>query len=56
MIESRVSAVCENIAAKLSGRPASAQATWNAICLAHFGDAGAAAFLALLAIPPRTLT
>jgi len=55
MIESMVSAVCENIAAELSGRPASAQATWNAICLADFGDAGAA-FVALPEIPPRNLT
>ncbi|MDY6944253.1 MAG: NAD(P)/FAD-dependent oxidoreductase, partial [Pseudomonadota bacterium] len=33
----------------------SAQATWNAICLADFGDTGAA-FVALPEIPPRNVT
>jgi sulfide:quinone oxidoreductase len=55
MIESMVSAICENIAADLAGKPALAQATWNAICLADFGDTGAA-FVALPEIPPRNLT
>ncbi|MES1190195.1 MAG: FAD/NAD(P)-binding oxidoreductase [Steroidobacter sp.] len=55
MIESMVSAICENIAADLSGKPATAQATWNAICLADFGDTGAA-FVALPQIPPRNVT
>ncbi len=55
MIESMVSAICENIAADLSGRPATAEATWNAICLADFGDTGAA-FVALPEIPPRNVT
>ena len=55
MIESMVSAICENIAADLSGKPAIAQATWNAICLADFGDTGAA-FVALPQIPPRNVT
>ncbi|MDE2221426.1 MAG: NAD(P)/FAD-dependent oxidoreductase, partial [Gammaproteobacteria bacterium] len=55
MIESMVSAICENIVAELSGRPAGAQATWNAICLADFGDTGAA-FVALPEIPPRNVT
>ncbi len=55
MIESMVSAICENIAAELAGQPASAQATWNAICLADFGDTGAA-FVALPEIPPRNVT
>ena len=55
MIESMVSAVCENIAAEIAGRPATAEATWNAICLADFGDTGAA-FVALPEIPPRNLT
>lgn len=55
MIESMVSAVCENIVAELAGKPATAQATWNAICLADFGDTGAA-FVALPQIPPRNLT
>ncbi len=55
MIESMVSAICSNIVAELQGKPALAQATWNAICLADFGDTGAA-FVALPEIPPRNLT
>src|SRR5690606_38856585 len=42
MIESMVSAICENILADIEDRPAIARATWNAICLADFGDTGAA--------------
>ena len=55
MIESMVTAIAENIAAELAGRPATAEATWNAICLADFGDTGAA-FVALPEIPPRNVT
>jgi len=55
MIESMVSAIGENIAADLAGRPADAKATWNALCLADFGDSGAA-FVAMPQIPPRNLT
>jgi sulfide:quinone oxidoreductase len=55
MIESMVSAVVENITAELTGRSPTARATWNAICLADFGDTGAA-FVALPEIPPRNLT
>lgn len=55
MIESMVSAICENIAAELRGETAQAQATWNAICIADFGDSGAA-FVALPQIPPRNVT
>ncbi|MGE0188690.1 MAG: NAD(P)/FAD-dependent oxidoreductase [Steroidobacteraceae bacterium] len=55
MIESMVSAICENIYADLQGKPAEARATWNAICLADFGDTGAA-FVALPQIPPRNVT
>jgi sulfide:quinone oxidoreductase len=55
MIESMVSAICENVAADVAGKPASARATWNAICLADFGDTGAA-FVALPQIPPRNVT
>jgi sulfide:quinone oxidoreductase len=50
-----VSAICENIAAEIKGKPAEARATWNAICLADFGDSGAA-FVALPQIPPRNVT
>lgn len=55
MIESMASAICENIAAEIAGKPADSQATWNAICLADFGDTGAA-FVALPEIPPRNVT
>lgn len=55
MIESMVSAICENITAEIEGRAGKAQATWNAICLADFGDTGAA-FVALPEIPPRNVT
>jgi len=55
MIESMVSAICENIAADIANKPAEARATWNAICLADFGDTGAA-FVALPQIPPRNVT
>lgn len=55
MIESMVSAICENIAAEVAGKKAEARATWNAICLADFGDTGIA-FVALPQIPPRNVT
>lgn len=55
MIESMVTATAQNIKADLEGREAKAEATWNAICLADFGDTGAA-FVALPQIPPRNLT
>lgn len=55
MIESMVSATASNIAAEIAGKPATAQATWNAICLADFGDTGVA-FVALPQIPPRNVT
>lgn len=55
MIESMVSAVAANISAEVEGKPPVAEATWNAICLADFGDTGAA-FVALPQIPPRNTT
>ncbi len=55
MIESMVSAICANIAADIAGRPQTARATWNAVCLADFGDTGIA-FVALPQIPPRNVT
>jgi len=55
MIESMVSAIAANIAADLAGKPATARGTWNALCLADFGDSGAA-FVAMPQIPPRNLT
>lgn len=54
MIESMVSAICGNIRADIEGRAPAAKATWNAICLADFGDTGVA-FVALPQLPPRNL-
>jgi len=54
MIETMVTAIAHNIAAELSGQPATAKGTWNAICLADMGDTGAA-FVALPQIPPRNV-
>ena len=55
MIESMCTAIVHNIQAELQGKPATAEATWNAICLADMGDTGAA-FVALPQIPPRNVT
>lgn len=55
MIESMISAIVHNIAADIDGRPVDTEASWNAICLADFGDTGAA-FVALPQIPPRNTT
>lgn len=54
MIETMVSAIVHNIAADIAGQPATATATWNAICLADMGDTGAA-FVALPQMPPRNV-
>jgi len=54
MIETMVTALAHNITDELAGRPATAKATWNAICLADMGDTGAA-FVALPQIPPRNV-
>jgi sulfide:quinone oxidoreductase len=54
MIESMVTATAENIEAELNGRQPTSHATWNAICLADFGDSGVA-FVALPQIPPRNV-
>jgi sulfide:quinone oxidoreductase len=54
MIESMVTATAMNIGALLRGKAPSAQPTWNAICLADFGDSGVA-FLAQPQIPPRNV-
>lgn len=54
MIETMVSAIVHNIAADIAGLPATATATWNAICLADMGDTGAA-FVALPQMPPRNV-
>lgn len=54
MIESMVAATAHNIRNALDGKEPTQKATWNAICLADFGDTGAA-FVALPQIPPRNL-
>ena len=54
MIESMVTATANNIGALLRGQQARTQATWNAICLADFGDGGVA-FVAQPQIPPRNV-
>ena len=54
MIESMVTATAHNIRALLDGKEPEEKATWNAVCLADFGDSGAA-FIALPQIPPRNV-
>jgi sulfide:quinone oxidoreductase len=54
MIETMVTATAHNIRAVLDGREPDQKATWNAVCLADFGDTGAA-FVALPQIPPRNV-
>jgi sulfide:quinone oxidoreductase len=54
MIESMVTATAHNIRAQLDGKAPDAKATWNALCLADFGDTGVA-FVALPQIPPRNV-
>jgi sulfide:quinone oxidoreductase len=54
MIESMVTATAENIGALLRGKTATSEPTWNAVCLADFGDSGVA-FVAEPQIPPRNL-
>jgi sulfide:quinone oxidoreductase len=52
MIESMVTATVQNISELISGKSPTHTATWNAFCLADFGDRGVA-FMALPQIPPR---
>ena len=52
MIESMVTATVQNIAELLAGKDPTHTATWNAFCLADFGDRGVA-FMAVPQIPPR---
>lgn len=55
MIESMVTAIVHNIHAELTGHgEPNHKGTWQAICLADFGDRGAA-FIALPQIPPRNV-
>ncbi|WP_421758934.1 NAD(P)/FAD-dependent oxidoreductase [Devosia sp.] len=54
MIESMVTATTRNIVLAIAGEAPRAQATWNAVCLADFGDSGVA-FIAQPQIPPRNV-
>jgi sulfide:quinone oxidoreductase len=54
MIESMVTATALNIGQRVRGSEPSHEATWNAICLADFGDSGVA-FVALPQNPPRNV-
>ncbi len=54
MIESMVTATAHNIASLLKGEEPAEVATWNAVCLADFGDGGVA-FVAPPQIPPRNV-
>jgi sulfide:quinone oxidoreductase len=54
MIESMVTATALNIGLALRGKEPVHEATWNAVCLADFGDSGVA-FVAQPQIPPRNV-
>ena len=54
MIESMASAITANLSSLLGGEEPSTEGTWNAVCLADFGDGGVA-FVAEPQIPPRNL-
>jgi sulfide:quinone oxidoreductase len=52
MIESMVTATTHNLVNLLQGKEPDERGSWNAVCLADFGDTGVA-FVALPQIPPR---
>ena len=54
MIESMVTAIAKNFGLILDGQAPRHEASWNAICLADFGDGGVA-FIAQPQIPPRNV-
>ena len=54
MIESMVDACVKNIEALLDGKEPYAEPSWNALCLADFGNKGVA-FIAKPQIPPRNM-
>jgi sulfide:quinone oxidoreductase len=54
MIESMVTATAHNIGALVRGQEPDQVGTWNAVCLADFGDNGVA-FVAQPQIPPRNV-
>jgi sulfide:quinone oxidoreductase len=55
MIETMVTATVHNIINAIHGKEPDQKATWNAVCLADFGDNGAA-FVAIPQIPPRNVS
>ncbi len=54
MIESMVTATAENLGSLVRNSEPQSEATWNAVCLADFGDGGVA-FVAQPQIPPRNV-
>ncbi len=54
MIESMVTASVKNIGQLLRGEEPTHEATWNAVCIADFGDGGVV-FIAQPQIPPRNV-
>jgi sulfide:quinone oxidoreductase len=54
MIESMVTAAAMNLGEILRGREPTHEGSWNAVCLADFGDSGVA-FVAQPQIPPRNV-
>ncbi|MBZ4023084.1 pyridine nucleotide-disulfide oxidoreductase [Rhodobacter sp. TJ_12] len=54
MIESMVTATAHNVGQIVRGKEADEVGTWNAVCLADFGDQGIA-FVAQPQIPPRNV-
>ncbi|MGC9162277.1 MAG: NAD(P)/FAD-dependent oxidoreductase [Thiomonas sp.] len=54
MIESMVTAIVHNIEEELAGKQPTHRGSWQAICLADFGNTGAA-FVAIPQIPPRNV-
>ncbi len=54
MIESMVTATAKNIGVLLRDKPAKSEPTWNAVCLADFGNGGVA-FVAEPQLPPRNV-
>jgi len=54
MIESMVTATAHNIQSILKGAAPKAEGSWNALCLADFGDTGVI-FIAMPQIPPRNV-
>ncbi|MDD2878086.1 MAG: FAD/NAD(P)-binding oxidoreductase [Acidiphilium sp.] len=54
MIESMVAATAHNIGGLLRGKQPDVKPTWNAVCLADFGDGGVV-FVAQPQLPPRNV-